>query len=81
LLVGIVPGGLIVDEHLDMILFGEGGDAIGVLYSCREWFFHHDGDTFWGADPDDAEVFDNGIICEDGVGMLFCDEGIQVGVK
>ena len=74
LLVGIVPGGLIVDEHVDMILAGEGGDAVGVFHGGGEWFFDHYGDAFGGADGYYAEMFGDGIVGEHRVGMRMGDE-------
>ena len=69
LLVGIIPGRLIVGEDPDMVLFREGGDAIGVPDGCGEGFLHHDGDAFGGAGLNDTEVFGDGVISEDGVGV------------
>ncbi len=45
LLVGIVPGGLIIGEDLDMVLAGEGRDLVGVFDGSGEWFLNHDGDA------------------------------------
>jgi len=81
LLVGIVPGGLVVNEDADMVLGGEGGDAIGVLYGCCEWFFHHDGDAFWGADLDYAEVFGDGVVGQDGIRVGVADKGGQIVIE
>jgi len=81
LLIGVVPGGFIVDEHLDMILCGESCDAIGVFYCGGERFLYHYRDVFWGANFNNTEVFGDGVIGENGVGMGMADEGGEVGVE
>ena len=81
LLVGVVPGGLVVNEDADMILSGEGCDAIGVLHGCCEWFFHHDGDAFGGADLYDAEVFGNSVVGQYRIGMGMADKAGKIVVE
>lgn len=74
LLVRVVPGRFVVGEHLDMVLFSEGGDAIRVFHGSCEGFLDHDGDAFGGAGLDDAEVFGDRVVCEDSIGVGMVDE-------
>ena len=78
LLVGIVPGGLVIGEHPDMILARELGDAVGVFDGGGERFLDHDGDTEWCADLYYAEVLGDGVVGEDGIGVSMCDQRRQI---
>jgi len=81
LLVGIVPGGFVVGEHLDMVLAGEACDAVGVADGGGEWFLDHDGDAEGCAGLYHTKVLGDGVIGEDCVGMSVRNEGRQVIIE
>ena len=74
ILIRIVPCRLIIGEYVDMVLPGEGCDALRIFNRSGERFFDHDGDLFWRAYLDDAEVFGDGIVGQHGIGMGMVDE-------
>jgi hypothetical protein len=81
LLVCVVPCRLVVSEDVDVVLFCEGCDAVGVFHGGGERFFYHDGDPFWRAGFDDADVFGDGVVGEDGVWVGMVDEIGQVIIE
>ena len=81
LLVGIIPGRFIIGEDVDMILFGQGCDAIGIFDGGCEGFFHHNGDAFRRAGFYDAEVLRDSVVGEDGIGMGMIDKVGEAAIE
>jgi len=79
--VAAIPGGFVVDEHLDVALAGGLLDGAGVFEADGEGFFHHDVDATGGAGLDDAEMIEGVREDQDGFRPGFVEHLFEVGVE
>ena len=76
-----VPGGLVVDEDVDVVLAGGLLDGEGVAEGGCERLFDHGGDAVMGGEIDDAAVIADGGVDENGVRVLAGEHLFGVGVE
>ncbi len=67
--VGVVPGGFVVGEDGDVVLFGEALDGEGVFDGGGQGLFDHGGDVERGGLLDGGAVTGDGGVDEDGLGV------------
>ena len=79
--VGGVPGGLVVDEDVDVVLACGAADGEGVLHGGGERLFNHGTDAMVGGGFDNAAVVLDGGVDEDGVWVLRGEHVLEVGIE
>ena len=79
--VGGVPGGLVVDEDLDVMLAGSAPNGEGVVHGGGEGLLDHGADVVFGGGLDDAAVILDGGVDEDCVGVLGGEHVLEVRVE
>ena len=79
--VGGVPGGLVVDEDLNVMLAGGRADGEGVVHGGAEGLLYHGADIVFGGGFDDAAVVLDGGVDEDRVGVLCGEHVLKVRIE
>ncbi len=77
--VGGVPGGLVVDEDVDVVVVRGLTDGEGVFHGGGERLFDHGADVVFCCGLDDAAVVLDGGVDEDGVGFGCGEHLLEVG--
>ena len=81
LLIGIIPGGLVIGEHMDMVLRGQTYYTFRIFDGSGQRLFHHDRDAFWRAKLYHAQVLGDGVVSQHRIGMDMFQQCLQAGIE
>ncbi len=76
-----VPGGFVVDQHLDFLLPRDVADGERVFERGGERLFDHGADVVAGCGLNHFAMIGDGGVDQDGVGMLLDEHLFEVGVE
>ena len=76
-----VPGGFVVDQHLDVFFARDVADGDRVFERGSERLFDHGADVVARSGLNDFAMIGDGGVDQDGVGMLLGEHFFEVGVE
>ena len=76
-----VPGGLVVDQHMDVALARDFADGQGIFDGDGEGLLHHGGDAVFAREFNGRTMAGNGGVDQQSLRMGGLDHGLGVGIE